>query len=343
MVAQFSVDEVSLPPLVVPRCVIHPRVFIAVLNWRDPAETVACANLLADLHYPNAKIFISNNGSDEDLQAALRAQPADVEVLQNGRNLGFSGGNNVVMREALARGADYIWLFNSDALPGEDCLSRLVAAMELDSRIGLSSPLLYQDDDHGTVWNAGGHFDLGSGACDWYTDPVKAALCESVTPGRLMLAGTALLVRASMVRVIGGLDESFFAYHEDVDYAIRAERAGFSRKVVQNAAVFHKRATHSLPSPHVCYYTSRNEMLLWRKHSSFSIALRKRLWGLATALAAYRRYEGHFELQDACLVGWWHGQIGVTGEWDPMRRLPGWVRKLLLSRQTAMAIGGRTQ
>jgi GT2 family glycosyltransferase len=315
-----------------------PLVFVSVLNWRDPAETLACVDMLAAVDYPNKKIFISNNGHRETLTAALGTSLLDVEILHNERNLGFSGGNNLVIRKALQRGADYIWLFNSDAIPDPGSLSALVAAMQQDTRIGLISPVIYHDDDRSHVWNAGGCFDVRRCVSEWFTDIAEASRFEVEQPQRFMVAGTALLIRADMVRKIGGLDEALFAYYEDVDYSIRAAKAGYSRHLAVHAAIFHKHDVRSPPSPHACYYISRNDTRLWRRHSPLCPALRGRFWGLATAVASHDRHVGDSERQHAFLTGWWHGQIGVTGEWDRQHRLPAWLKKLLSSRLTRKVV-----
>jgi len=310
-----------------------PLVLISVLNWRDPAETVACAARLTTSDYPNKQIILSNNGDFAALMAMLAGSGLGVEVRDNGRNLGFSGGNNVVIDEALRREATYIWLFNGDAIPEEACLSRLVEVMENSPAAGLASPVIYHHGEPTVPWNAGGFLDLEKNDWGWFTDPSEANSFAQASPAHFVLPGTAMLIRVAMARKIGNLDEALFAYYEDIDYSVRAERAGFQRLLATNAAVFHKHGLGAAPAPHVCYYMSRNEILLWRKHARYWPALRRCYWGLSTAVTKFRQSTMNDTRKEATLLGWWDGQRGVTGEWDGNRRVPGLVRRLLVSRQ----------
>jgi len=314
---------------------MQPSVVVSVLNWRDPAETVACLDALLRLDYPNLHIVVSNNGDRDALDALMDDRHAGVEVRHNGRNLGYCGGNNIVLRLAIERGASYVWLFNHDAEPAPGALDRLVAVMEADPRIGLASPVLYHDDDRNKVWNAGGYFLVNQAWSHWFADADEAVAHEAAHPDQIKLAGTALLIRVAMARELGVLDERLFAYAEDADYSFRAAKLGYLRTLVRDAAVYHQHAPDAVPSAHVLYYSTRNAMLLWRWHAPPWAVFRYRFWSLASTLRACERYRQRPDLLEASLVGWWHGQLGVTGEWDPRRRVPGWVRSVLLSRWVA--------
>lgn len=316
-----------------------PLVHISVLNWRDPEETAACMRALLEMDYPNTQIILVNNGAATALADALDSVPDSVTIVQNQTNLGYSGGNNIAIHRALNEGADYIWLFNSDALPNPDTLSRLVAAMEQDTHVGIASPIVYNHIETDGVWSAGGWFDLKTCDLGRFTDPAEALDFMARKPSGFMLAGAAFFIRASVARLIGGLDEGFFAYHEDTDYCIRAELAGASRVLVTDAAVYHKHGHADFPSLHGCYYMARNETLLWRRYATPAASLRARVWGLARAISSYDRYEGRPDLRRAVFSGWWHGQWGMTGEWDHNRHAPAWVSAIALSSPMRWLLG----
>jgi GT2 family glycosyltransferase len=306
-----------------------PSVLISVLNWRDPGETAACVGALLAMDYPNARVLVVNNGEAAGLRGALAPMAERVTVIQNPVNLGFAGGHNVAIRQALEDGSDYVWLFNSDAEPAPTCLSRLVAAMEQDPGCGIASPVIYHHDDRSLVWSAGGWFDLATASYGRFSTAADAARFAAEHPDRYMLTGTAFLIRTAAARAIGGLDEALFAYHEDTDYCIRAEQAGFRRCLVTEAAIYHRHSPAPFPSVHGCYYMARNEVLLWRKHAGWLAALRSRFWGVRRAMAALDRYRERPDLQRAAVAGWWHGQIGVTGPWNRDRSAPAAVPALL--------------
>jgi len=284
------------------------------------------------LDYQNRRVFVINNGAEDALVQALGPLLDSVTVIQNRRNLGFCGGNNVVFRHALEDGADYTWLVNDDAVVKPDCLTKLVAEAQADGRLGLLSPVILHDTTTEAAWNAGGFFDTKSCSWGWFSDPQQAVIVQQERPNCFMLAGTALLVRTSLVREIGMLDERLFAYHEDTDYSIRAQVAGFNRRIVPDAAVYHKHHPDARPSRFACYYISRNETLLWRKHSGKLSRLRNRYWSFLSMRSALGKYADERRLQEACVLGWWHGQLGIGGEWADPNRAPWWLKLILWPR-----------
>jgi len=308
---------------------MDPLVYISVLNWRNPEDTAACVASLHDLDYPNKRIIVVNNGDQRTLLPAIDTFKDQVTIVHNGGNRGYCGGNNQVVARALEDRAAYVWFFNSDAVAEPRCLSRLVEAAERHPEVGLLSPVIYSQQDRRRVWNAGGWYDVGQTGWGWFDDPDRAGRIAAAHPDAFMLAGTALLVRTAAARAMGVLDERLFAYFEDVDYSIRAQRANLARSLVTDGSVYHSHGLTDLPSRHACYYTSRNEVLLWRKHASVFSAARVRYWALRRTRRAVLRYAEHPALQEACVSGWWHGQTGVTGEWNPTHQVPRPVRAVL--------------
>ncbi|QTN30416.1 glycosyltransferase family 2 protein [Rhodoferax sp. AJA081-3] len=111
-----------------------PRVAIVVLNWNGWVDTLACVASLQSLDYANFHIVLVDNGSTDGSEEQFRHVLPKLELLQTGTNLGFGGGCNVGMRHALAGGAEYIWLINSDATVDPGALSALVRVAEQNPR-----------------------------------------------------------------------------------------------------------------------------------------------------------------------------------------------------------------
>lgn len=306
---------------------VTPLVHIVVLNWQQPQDTVACLTALAALEYPNCRIVVVNNGSADPLRQAIRPWLHRIDLLQNPANLGYTGGCNVGIRHALAAGADYIWLLNADALPTPDCLTRLVSTAATDTRIGLVSPLILYRNRPDLVESGAGRFDLATCSWIWFGNDFATALART-EPRCIMLDGTALLVSATLARRIGLFDDDLFAYHETIDYSIRAQAAGFRLVLAADAAVYHRAEPSDRWPPYVAYYVARNESLMWRKHVSGWLLCKARYWHLLRTVARLKR-ESDSALRDAYLTGWWHGEIGVTGERDPRRHAPAVVRALM--------------
>src|SRR5215470_14085112 len=101
-----------------------PLVAVVVLNWNGCNETLACLESLIKLSYPPCDLIVVDNGSTDNSVAAVRSKYPNVEVIQTGKNLGYAGGNNVGIRRALEKGAQYILILNNDTRVSPDAISR---------------------------------------------------------------------------------------------------------------------------------------------------------------------------------------------------------------------------
>jgi GT2 family glycosyltransferase len=315
-----------------------PRVVTVVLNWRRPDETRDCVRSLLAMDYPNHHILVIDNSAGttgiEDLLSGL-----PFEIIRNPANLGFTGGVNIGMRHAVASGADYVWLMNSDATVAPDALSRLVAAAEADQRIGLISPVIHAPEDRGKLIFCLGLQSPGLVASGGTSDPAEAAKWLRDRQTETVLYGAALLVRRTLIETIGGLDERFFAYVEDVDYSLRCHDAGFLVAVCFEAVVWHQfkdLMSEDLP-PYVHYFMNRNQMLLWRKRTRHSLLRKPTLWYLYHRLLKVERERRDPVIVNALLAGLWDGLRGVGGPYEPNRLAPWWLRQTL-GRRPGVAI-----
>jgi GT2 family glycosyltransferase len=212
----------------------HPLVFVVVLNANGWADTRECLGSLRGLDHPNREIVVVDNGSTDDSEALIRRRFPEVTVLQAGANLGFSRGNNLGIRYALAHGSAYVWLLNNDTTVDSGALSALVNAAETDARIGVVGSILYFADDPKRVqaWG-GGTFNrlLGKPSCSM--KPTPANELDFIT-------GASMLVRPGCLADAGLLDENFFLYMEDADLCFRAKQRCWQIAVAEGSVVYHK-------------------------------------------------------------------------------------------------------
>jgi len=295
----------------------EPSVFIIILNWNGLHDTLECLESIAKLNYQNRRVIVVDNGSVDASTTEIKAAHPDIILFENKTNLGYTGGNNLGLRYALENGADYAWLLNNDTIVDRECLSRLIAAAEQHRDIGLISPIIYQYYESDRIQFCGT-------LVDWRTDKlvaVKTPLVfqDEILAANLMLWGTALLVKSSMVRQIGYLDERYFAYHEDIDYSMRAIEAGFRTFLEPTAVVYHK-TSRSLGahSPIVRYFMWRNIYLLWmtRLQGWKKYSYPARYLALVLASAVRYKVEGMDSTASGCLEGAWSA---IRGHFGPRR------------------------
>ena len=118
---------------------------VCILNWNGREETLRCLSALSRVRGEFATV-VADNGSSDGSATAIRAAHPDVELIENGANLGYSGGNNAAIRHALAVGAEWVVLVNNDAEPHPGMLEALQAAAARHPRAGvLAGKLLFED------------------------------------------------------------------------------------------------------------------------------------------------------------------------------------------------------
>lgn len=236
---------------------------VIVTNWNGRHHLERCLpSLFSQTVQPLEVIVVDNGSSDESGEWVRRSFP-HVRLIENTQNLGFATANNQGFRAA--RG-EYVATLNNDAWATPNWLAELLRAMQSDSSVGMcASKMLFADrpslinstginlDWAGIAWDRrGGEVDDGR-----ESEPV-----EVFGP----CAGAALYRRA-MLEELGGFDEDFFAYLEDVDLAWRARLAGWRCLYVPGAVVYHHHsATAKEGSPFKNYLLGRNKIWLLVKN-----------------------------------------------------------------------------
>lgn len=317
-----------------------PKVFVCILNWNKLHDTLQCLSSMQAQDYPNLRPIVVDNGSTDASLPALRELGDRIDLIEHGHNLGFTGGCNAAMRHALAHGGDYVWLVNNDSECQPGTLARLVAYAETRPDIGMVSPII-TDRRSGKDNFAVGRLDLASGAAAETADPAEAEAMQQRYPGQIMLKGTALLLKRSLIDHIGFLDDRFFAYCEDNDYSVRCSAAGFRAACVTTERVYHD---EGLPGegwrkPYAYYYASRNGILFWRKHASGLAAWKYARWHVCTIFRVLARTGYGKAETEAFADGVWSGLCGATGRWEPSRprhHMPYPLRRIFAARPAAL-------
>ncbi|MBI3684871.1 glycosyltransferase family 2 protein [Candidatus Azambacteria bacterium] len=245
-------------------------VAIIVLNWNNENDSIECLRSLEKITYPDFKVFAVDNGSREDSAAILRDFcKGKTAFMETGKNLGFSGGNNVAMRRALAEGFAYVLLLNSDTTVASDFLDEMIAVARSDARIGVVGPKIYYYFDPERIWYGGGVMRWPQGGTHVQLGEIDANPRERQARETEYVTGCAFLIKSEVIRKVGEMNEDFFLYHEDTDWSLRVKKAGYALMYAPLAKVYHKvsRTTSALGSPAILYYDTRNALLLAQRHA----------------------------------------------------------------------------
>lgn len=240
-----------------------PLVYIIVLNWNGERFIVKCLEAIFHLDYPNYKVMIVDNDSTDSSVERIRKKYPEVQIIENGANVGFAQGNNIGIKYALENGTRYIALLNSDTEVEANWLNELVMVAMKDKQIGIcgSKMLMYYNrtiiNSTGIVLNLLGEtWDRGMGRID----TPKWNIAGDV----LGVSGGAFFVRREVIEKIGLFDPGFFLYYEDLDFCIRTWNSGYRVVFVPSAVVYHRfmgSIGTKLSFKHYCATQSRLRLL----------------------------------------------------------------------------------
>jgi GT2 family glycosyltransferase len=238
---------------------------VVVVNWND---TNASIRALKSVRASEPVVsYLVDNASSDDPSAAVAAACPEVRVERLPTNLGYAAACNHGVRMAIATGADRVLVMNNDATLASDALDRMNEAHGQHPGT-VVAPLIVYSDAPDEVWSAGGYLEppcvrnhhLGLGdARSKFQDPRPV---EWAT-------GCALFFSTETYASVGGFDEAFFLYLEDVDWCLRARDKGIATWLVPAAVVMHdvSRSTSGLPSETIRYLAYRNHFRLAFRHT----------------------------------------------------------------------------
>ncbi|MCX6793698.1 MAG: glycosyltransferase family 2 protein [Candidatus Gottesmanbacteria bacterium] len=259
------------------------KVFVIIVNWKGKKDTEICLSSLAKIEKGNVdfRVIVVDNGSADDSVASIRKKYPRVIVLPTGRNLGFTGGNNVGITFARQYQADFVWLLNNDTFVDAHVLDILSAFA--DPRVGICGSKIYFAPGHEfhagryTRKELGKVFWYAGGLVDWDNMYASHRGVDEVDRGQFdaeeetpFVTGCSMMVRRSVFDRIGMLDDRYYLYLEDLDFCLRAKKAGFTLHYVPASVLWHVNAGSSARpgNPLQQYYITRNRLLLGFRYSS---------------------------------------------------------------------------
>src|SRR3989344_3451097 len=259
------------------------KVAIITLNYNGKKDTLEFLDSLKLLSTVNCELLtiVVDNASLDGSVSIIKKKFPNVDILQAGANLGFSGGFNKGIEYGQIWGADYFLLVNNDCLiKDENLLEELIKTLSSGEKIGLVSPKIYfekgyefhkdryKEDDLGkVVWFAGGKFD-------WQFIGNKHKGIDEVDSGKYDLAleqdifsGACVLIKKEVFEKVGLLNEDYFLYFEDSEFAKRCQDNGFKIYYNGKVSIYHKVSQSTgIGSTLTDYYHTRNRLIFGTKN-----------------------------------------------------------------------------
>lgn len=257
-----------------------PAVGVILLNYKGLTDTLECIGSLKNINTSNfsMKIIVVDNDS-QDGSAQKLSKLKGIEFIKSSSNTGFSGGNNIGIKEALRENLTYVLILNNDTYTDKSFLKELISAAKYGDII---TPKIYfapgyefhkerysKNQKGKVIWYAGGEID-------WNNILGRHLGVDEIDRGQHQkrkniefATGACMLVKSEVFKKIGFLDEAYFLYLEDMDFSVRAIRAGFKIIYEPKSVLWHKNASASGGSGSSLqnYFISRNRLLFAFKYA----------------------------------------------------------------------------
>ena len=240
-----------------------PRVGVILVNFRGVDLTLACARSVLASRAVEVRLIVVENASGDDSARILAERLPEAHLVISPINGGYTGGNNLGLLEARRFDCDYVLLLNNDTIVAEDCIANLVHEAARDPGVALLNPRIFRGDDRTKLWFGGSKFDL------WTGRPRSVGRKRSSEHGLPVpcdipwATGCALLMPVAALDRLGPLDDSLFAYAEDLELSLRARAAGYRIRYVPSASLWHfesssfrRTGSNALHQ----YFAARNEL-----------------------------------------------------------------------------------
>ncbi|MES3002260.1 MAG: glycosyltransferase family 2 protein [Pseudomonadota bacterium] len=288
-------------------------ILAAVINWNGWRDTLVCLESMLRMQGPAFHLLICDNGSTDESREHLQRWVDDFRpggpvlsaaLLPLASNFGYAGAINRCIawgREAVS--PDYYWLLNNDVALDPRALWHMIAAVRETPRIGLCGSVLLEWDAPHEVQAVGGifHRAIATGSHLKRLPPTaEATVCDSID----YPVGASMLATREFIESVGVMDESYFLYYEEVDWAQRGRARGFRPAVALRSFVRHKEGASTGSMGGVRrksmlseYYGVRNRLRYTRKFSPWLLPV---VW-LSLLLVAVDRAV-HREWRRAALV-----------------------------------------
>ncbi len=212
-------------------------VSVVLVNYKGAQDTITALRSFADVDWPSEllELIVVDNDSQDGSVEAIRAAVPEARVVEAGSNTGFAGGCNTGVRNATG---EFVAFLNNDARPGRTWISAAVDVLRTDAGVGAVASKVLD-------WE-GERIDYVDGALTWFGMGYKREVEQldegawDVAKDVLFGTGAAMFMRTELYREVGGFDERFFMFYEDVDLGWRLNLLGHRVRYVPESVAYHK-------------------------------------------------------------------------------------------------------
>ena len=235
---------------------IAPLISIIIVHWGQQSYLSSCLTSLESQTYKDFEVFIVDNQGGSPIRTDKWHFP--IRVLSPGENIGYTAANNLAV--SLANG-HWVVLLNNDAYPAPTWLGNLLKAANENPNYTFFASRLLQNEKPERLDGAGDIYHISGLAWrQFYNMPADQFGLQSEEVFGPCAA--AAMYKRDIFLQVGGFDEDYFAYHEDVDLSFRLRLNGYKCLYVHDAVVYHVGSgSTGVRSDFAVYYGHRN--MVW--------------------------------------------------------------------------------
>jgi GT2 family glycosyltransferase len=236
---------------------------IVVLHYNKIRLTQRCLQSILDASYPPRQIYCFDNGSQPEISRQLQQGFPLCHHQRSEKNLGFSGGFNRALAWVFSCGPSSTLFCTNDTLvkPGA---AEACTQTALQTHAGMVAPLIMFLNKPDAIDSIGAYFNAGTGTLCHYRE---YDLPQLLAPHKDYMPGTALWIHRDAFNRLGGTDESFHMFWEDVDLCFRAHEKGIPLARCYNAVIQHGGGQTTRKKPlYTTFYFQRNRIRFCKRH-----------------------------------------------------------------------------
>lgn len=254
---------------------LAPALSVIIVNYNTSDLLRKCLQSLAPHAKADCEIIVVDNGSTDESATVVENEFPHVRLLRNQQNAGFAKANNQGLEVAFGR---YVFFLNPDTEIRNGCCEAMLRYMETHSEVGMAGTrILFPDNRQQSSVetrypgqrHTRGEFDSLPGTIAW-------------------LLGASLIVRSEVVKDLGGFDEDYFLYGEDIDLGLKIRQQGWELGFIPDAEIIHWEGQSERGQPQSAVWRKKlaGEFLFYRKN--YSPTAIKAIWRSNLLQAAWR-------------------------------------------------------
>ena len=215
------------------------KVNILILNWNGINVLEECIHSILKSDYSNFLITVIDNGSTDDSLNILNDKFPNIDIIEISQSLGYAKGYNYAFNKIKNLKDDFYLILNNDTVVKKDTISKLVNAMEYYGAGNIYGPKIINQNNK-KIWYCGGEINPINGQTFHVGINKIETLTKYKTTETGYVSGCCMLISKETINYLGGFDERFNMYYEDVDLCLRLKDNNKKCYFIAESTIYHK-------------------------------------------------------------------------------------------------------